>query len=69
MDFDRSRYRTYRMPFHSLREASRIEQYLASVTEYQQCSERMCTVPEFTDEQFYTLGVQAISGQSSSWYR
>ena len=29
MDFDRSRYRTYRIPFHSFREASRIEQYLA----------------------------------------
>ena len=29
MDFERSRYRTYRMPFHSFSEASRIEQYLA----------------------------------------
>ncbi len=52
MDFERSRYRTYRMPFHSFREASRIEQYLATTTEHQQCSERMRTVPDFADEQF-----------------
>ena len=30
IDLARSRYRTYRTPFHSLRDASRIEQYLAT---------------------------------------
>ena len=32
MDLARSRYRTYRMPFHSFREASKMEQYLPGKT-------------------------------------